>query len=66
MKRLIFTIAIVLSMSASAAIVATFTGFQEQVQTVTGQFVWKCQYDYFGQKFYRLFRTHCPGTIEVE
>jgi len=54
------------SMPAKAVIVARFTGFHEQVTTVTGSLAWKCQYDYFGQKFYRLFKQSCPSTIEIE
>lgn len=54
------------STPAKAVIVARFTGFHEQVTTVTGSLAWKCQYDYFGQKFYRLFKQSCPSTIEVE
>lgn len=65
-KLTLMTILLALTITSHAAVVAIFTGFSEQVQTVTGLFVWRCEYDYFGQKFYRLFKSHCPGTIEVE
>jgi len=45
---------------------AFWTGQQEQVQTVTGKFVWRCQYNYNGQMIYRLFETSCPSSIEIE
>lgn len=45
---------------------AFFTGRQQQVQTVTNQWVWSCEYDYNGQLFTRLFRNGCPATAPVE
>jgi hypothetical protein len=55
----------VVATSAYAA-QANWTGRQEQVQTVTGKFVWRCYYNYNGQTFSRLFETSCPSSIEIE
>lgn len=70
MKKAIIAVAAAATITASApafaVIVATFTGLQEQVTTVTGQIAIRCQYDYFGQKFYRIFKAQCPSSIEVE
>jgi hypothetical protein len=45
---------------------AVWTGRQEQVQTVTHQWAWRCEYNYNGQKFWRLFRDSCPSSIQVQ
>lgn len=45
---------------------AFFTGRQEMVQTVTFQMAWKCEYNYAGQTFWRVFKTSCPSSVEVE
>lgn len=66
LAALVVAVAVTASAPAFAVIVATFTGLQEQVQTVTGQIALRCQYDYFGQKFYRIFKVQCPSSIEVE
>lgn len=52
-------------LSAFAA-TAHFTGRQEMVQTVTYQMAWKCEYNYAGQTFWRIFKNSCPSSIEVE
>ena len=66
MLMLLATLSIASAGSAYAVIVARFTGVQEQVMSATGQLVIKCQYDYVGQKFYKLVKASCPSTIEVE
>jgi len=65
MKRLLIFIAIASAALAAFAATAFFTGRQEQVQTVTHQWVWRCEYNYNGQLIYRLFQTSCPSSIEV-
>ena len=47
------------------AATAFWTGKMEQVQTVTYRYVWRCEYNYNGQLFYRLFERSCPSTVEV-
>ena len=66
MKQILLALAIVAFLPSAFAATAVFTGNMQQVQTVTGLFAWRCEYDYFGQKIYRLFRNSCPGMIEVE
>jgi len=51
--------------SAHAA-TAFWTGRQEQVQTVTYQMAWNCEYNYAGQTFWRVFKNSCPSSVEVE
>ena len=48
------------------AATAYWTGQQEQVQTVTGKYVWRCYYNYNGQVFSRLFEMSCPSSVEIE
>lgn len=62
---LILLIALVASTSAFAA-TAYFTGRMEMVTTVTYQQAWKCEYNYAGQTFWRVFRNSCPSSVEVE
>jgi hypothetical protein len=45
---------------------AVFTGKGQQVQTVTGQMAWQCQYNYAGQSFYLLMQTYCPFSVPVQ
>jgi hypothetical protein len=54
--------------AAAPAMAATafFTGRQEQVQTVTYQSAWKCEYSYNGQKFWQVHKTSCPSSVEVQ
>lgn len=68
MKRLKIIIAIVTLLSANTAfaITAVWTGNQVQVQTVTYKYVWKCEYMFAGQKFWKLSEGSCPNSIEVE
>ena len=53
------------SMSAHAAL-ATFTGRQEMIQTVTYQTAWRCQYNYAGQNFWMIFSGSCPYSVNVQ
>jgi hypothetical protein len=65
MRGIALLAGLLLAGTASAA-TAVWTGKQEQVQTVTGQIAWRCEYDYAGQKLYFLFQTSCPATVEVQ
>ena len=60
---LVFGMSVVTSAYAASAF---WTGRQEQVQTVTYKWVWRCEYNYNGQTFWRLFETSCPSSVEVE
>jgi len=65
--RMLFAVLIGVAMAAPAyAAQAIWTGQQEQVQTVTGKFVWRCYYNYNGQVFSRLFEMSCPPSVEIE
>lgn len=66
MKRLVVLLAAMLVATSAFAAQAMWTGRQEQVQTVTGVFVWKCEYNYNGQTFWKLFQTSCPSSIEIQ
>lgn len=61
---MIFLAAIIASPTFAAT--ARWTGNSERVQTVTHKWVWKCEYDFLGQKFFRLFNDQCPYEIEVQ
>lgn len=45
---------------------AYFTGQQRQVQTVTYQAGWNCEYRYAAQTFWRTFVGSCPSSIQVQ
>ncbi|MDK6077915.1 hypothetical protein [Massilia varians] len=45
---------------------AYFTGQQKQVQTVTYQYGWYCEYRYLTQTFWRTFVGTCPATVQVQ
>jgi hypothetical protein len=69
MKRLTQAAVLAVALAASApafAVMATWTGKQEQVQTVSGKFAWRCEYMYAGQYYYLLFETSCPSSVELE
>ena len=61
-------VACVLSVLASAASAATayWTGEMNMVQSVTGQMVWNCKYQYAGRYFWQAFAGSCPSSIEVQ
>lgn len=58
--------ALLLASSYAFAATAFFTGRQEMVTTVTYQQAWRCQYNYNGQLFWRVFQGSCPANIEVQ
>ena len=66
MKRMIIALLILLSASSAFALTATWTGRQSQVQTVTYKYVWSCEYQFSGQRFWRLFEGSCPSYINIE
>lgn len=45
---------------------AIFTGRQTQVQTVTNQFGTRCEYNYAGQVFSRVYVGSCPSSVQVQ
>lgn len=51
---------------APNAVTAMWTGNQRQVQTVTNQSGWTCEYRYAGQTFWRTFIGTCPASIQVQ
>jgi hypothetical protein len=63
--KLTIAILVLLAFSQAQAATAFFTGRMEMVQTVTYQMAWRCEYNYAGQTFYRLFQNSCPSTVEV-
>lgn len=65
MRTTIAMLALCAAANAHAA-TAYFTGRQEQVQTVTYQYGWRCEYQYAGQKFWRVFVGSCPMQVEVQ
>lgn len=66
MKKLFVGLTFIATVTPAFAATAFFTGRQEQVQTVTYQYAWKCEYNYNGQKFWRVFKGSCPSSVEVE
>jgi len=57
--------ALVASFGAHAA-QAFWTGSMEMVTTVTYQQAWRCEYNYNGQIFYRIYQGSCPPFVEVQ
>lgn len=51
---------------APAGVTASWTGQQRQVQTITNQFGWSCEYRYTAQTFWRTFVGACPSTVQVQ
>ena len=66
MKKTVAIVAMAMSSTSAFAATAFWTGQQEQVQTVTYQYAWNCQYNYSGQLFWRIFKNSCPSSVEVE
>jgi hypothetical protein len=66
MKKITTLLLLVVICSQAFAVTAFFTGRMEQVTTVTYQVAWKCEYDYAGNKFWRVFKNSCPSSVEVE
>jgi hypothetical protein len=54
------------SLQLSPAVTAIWTGQQRQVQTVTYQMGWSCEYNYAGRTFWRTFVGTCPQTVQVQ
>lgn len=50
---------------AAGTVNAFWTGKQQQVQTVTNQAGWNCEYNYAGQTFWRTYTGFCPASIQV-
>lgn len=64
MKKLLAIVLFALSTNAMA-VTAFWTGRQQQVQTVSYQFAWNCQYNANGKYFWAIFQNSCPSSIEV-
>ena len=64
MRSVLLAFCLLVSLPA-LAVQAQWTGVQRQVQTVTYQWVWECEYNLDGRKFTRLFRSNCPPYIDV-
>lgn len=67
-KLILTALVAVLTASVAQAATATFTGRSEYVQTVTYKTGIACEYQIYGQKFWRTFTNtmSCPYSIEVE
>ena len=66
MKNWMVVIAVALAATTAQAAIAVFTGRQEMVTTVTYQQAWKCEYNYAGQFFWRIYQNSCPSSVEVQ
>jgi len=66
MKLTIAFFSALLLSTAALAVTATWTGRSEMVTTVTYQQAFKCEYQYAGQNFWRLFTGYCPPTVEIQ
>lgn len=68
MKKLALILILAATNAHAFAVTVYSTGQQELVQTVTGQSVVRCHFQYSGQEFTKLypFGTICPMSIEVE
>ena len=42
------------------------TALNARLTTVTYQQAWRCEYNYAGQTFWRVFTTSCPSSIEIQ
>ena len=66
MKKIIAAFIITLALSNTAhAATAFFTGQSNMEQSVTGRYVYNCQYQYAGHYFWRAFTSYCPTSVEV-
>jgi hypothetical protein len=64
MKTILFTLMLLVS-SESYAAMAFWTGRQVQVQTVTYQYGWNCEYNYNGQIFWKIFINGCQSSVDI-
>ncbi len=66
MKKLIIILVVGLTISGNASAATAFwTGQMRTGQSVTGAFVYNCQYQYAGNYFWRAFSSYCPSSVEV-
>lgn len=66
MKRRIAISVLLLGTTPAFAGTAFWTGNMRQVQTVTYQIGWSCEYNYAGRTFWQTFIGSCPATVEVQ
>lgn len=52
--------------TSSQAAIASWTGQEQQITTITHQQGWNCQYTYAGQTFWRVYVGTCPASIAVQ
>lgn len=52
--------------STAYAATANWTGKQVASQSVTGRFMWNCEYQYAGQMVWYAFPDYCRATVEVQ
>lgn len=65
--RKLTALAVLLASSAAWAARATWTGNVEYITTVTYKQGVRCEYNLYGQTFWKTFiRSSCPYSIEVE
>ena len=65
--RAVFALAIVLLSIAPAwaAVLGTWTGRSNHVQTITYRWVWECEYDVGGKRVWILSERFCPATVRL-
>lgn len=67
MKRLLLSLVLAVAASGANAAMAFWTGRMEQVTTVTYKIGWRCEYNYAGNTFWRVFTGGtCPSSVEVQ
>ena len=66
MKKLLLAITLLMFANSSFSATAYFTGRQVQVQTITYQYGWNCEYRYAGRTFWQVFTGFCPTQIEIQ
>jgi hypothetical protein len=54
------------SYAPQSGVSAVWTGRQNQIQTVTNQQAWNCEYQYSGQSIWRVFSSSCPSAIRLQ
>lgn len=67
MKKLFLGVSLLVA-SVAYADTAIWTGRSEFTTSVTGKSITRCEYNLYGQKFWKNFlgTTSCPSSIEVE
>ncbi len=66
MRKVAFLVGLLAVAAPAFAASAFWTGKQEQIQTVTYQMAWRCEYNYNGQMLYFVFKDRCPSSVQVQ